>query len=492
LTTDRRLSRYSMPEPPPDSNGAAIPHYYLPSGVSLTQEISILRAHWKVSAIILVSVTLVATVLVKFLPKSYTATTTLIVSSDNKNPLAAQQYPVDGMAAINYVATQTELMLSPINLLPVIDTLKLTEDREFLAGVSVTDPASRRDAVEKNLVNRLQVEQGRGGQLLYVSATSRNPARAADIANAVTDSYLQQDRHRVNDSTGERAQRYSEQLAELRAKVTAAQDKVTAFRQQNGITDLAPTSGSASGDTRETEAQALNNLEQRLLEAQNQRRALESKAAGQQSTADEVLASAQIQQLKTRLNTEESQLAQLNSVLGSQHPKVMELRAQIADTHHALDAEMQTLSNNTATQLTRAKELEDKYTKAVASQRVALLHVRQLQDDGAKLVLELESAQSVYKQALDGYDKIIFASVGNNTNVSVVSRATPPVKATKPNKLKLMLMAIAMGTVIAVALPFGYEILFNRRLRCRDDIERSFGIPVLAEFDSIPALAAPA
>jgi len=421
---------------------------------------------------------------VKFLPKSYTATTTLIVISENKNPLAGQLYPLDPMAVMNYVATQTELMLSPVTLLPVVDRLKLTEDKEFSAGVSVKDPDSRRDAVEKNLFNQLQVDQGRGGQLLYVSASAKDPWRAAEIANAVTDAYLQQQRSRVNDSTGERAQRYSEQLAELRAKVAAAQDKVTAFRQQNGMTDLSVT----TTDTRETEMQALDSLQEKLLEAQNQRRALESKAAGQQSTADEVLASAQIQQLKTRLNTEESELAQMSSTFGSRHPKVVQLRAQIAETRHALDTEMQTLSNNTSTQLTRAKELEEKYVKAVASQRAVALHLRQLQDDGAKFVLELESAQRVYKQALDGYDQIIFASVPNYTNVNIISRATAPIKSTKPNKLKLMLMATLAGLVLAVALPSGYELLFNRRLRCRDDIERGFGIPVLAEFDEVASL----
>lgn len=485
MTTDHQLSRFSLPaEPTPEATAAVIPHYYLPSTISLTQGISMLRAHWRPSVAILLTVTLLAAVFVKILPKSYTATTTLIVNSENKNPLAGQLYPLDPMAVMNYVATQTELMLSPVTLLPVVDRLKLTEDREFSAGVSVKDPDSRRDAVEKNLVNKLQVEQGRGGQLLYVSASAKDPWRAAEIANAVTDAYLEQERRRVNDSTGERAQRYSEQLAELRSKVTAAQDKVTAFRQQNGMTDLAAT----NIDTRETEVQALNSLEQKLLEAQNQRRALESKGAGEQSSADEVLASAQIQQLKTRLNTEESQLAQMSSTFGSRHPKVVQLRAQIAETHHALDTEMQTLSNNTSTQLTRAKELEEKYLKAVANQRAVTLHMRQLQDDGAKFVLELESAQRVYKQALDGYDQIIFASVPNYTNVNVISRATPPIKATKPNKLKLMFFATLVAIVLAVALPSGHELLFNRRLRCRDDIERGFGIPVLAEFDEVASL----
>jgi hypothetical protein len=30
-------------------------------------------------------------------------------------------------------------------------------------------------------------------------------------------------------------------------------------------------------------------------------------------------------------------------------------------------------------------------------------------------------------------------------------------------------------------------MLFNRHLHCRDDIEREFGLPVLMEFDRIPA-----
>jgi hypothetical protein len=33
-------------------------------------------------------------------------------------------------------------------------------------------------------------------------------------------------------------------------------------------------------------------------------------------------------------------------------------------------------------------------------------------------------------------------------------------------------------------LPLLYEMLFDRRLRCRDDLERSLGIPVLAQFES--------
>jgi protein tyrosine kinase modulator len=48
-------------------------------------------------------------------------------------------------------------------------------------------------------------------------------------------------------------------------------------------------------------------------------------------------------------------------------------------------------------------------------------------------------------------------------------------------------MSIVAALGLAVAGPFGYELLLNRRLRCRDDFERHFGIPVLAQFGPIPS-----
>ncbi len=147
---------------------------------------------------------------------------------------------------------------------------------------------------------------------------------------------------------------------------------------------------------------------------------------------------------------------------------------------------MHTLSENVSGELSRAIDLEGKYEAAVAEQRAKVLRLRELQDEGGKLMLELDSAQSVYKRALDGYDQIMFASVGNYTNVSVVSQAMAPVKSDKPNKVKLMMTGIVAGFGLGLVLPLCYELLFNRRLRCRDDIEREFGIPVLAQFGALP------
>jgi succinoglycan biosynthesis transport protein ExoP len=271
-------------------------------------------------------------------------------------------------------------------------------------------------------------------------------------------------------------------LAELRAKATAAQDKVTAFRRLNGLNDIRASST-------DSEAQNLHNLQERLQETQNLRRSLEAKESGEQASADEALASTTVQQLKTLLSNQTSDLAKLSATYGPQHPKVRELNSQIALTRQSLANETHALSENTITGLTRARELEQKYIRAVADEQAKVLALRQAQDEGGKLLLELESAQSVYKHALDGYDQIMFAAVANHTNVGFVSRAVAPIKASKPNKVNLMLMALAAGIGLGLGIPAIYELFFNRRLRCRDDMEREFGIAVLTQLESVPALA---
>jgi uncharacterized protein involved in exopolysaccharide biosynthesis len=459
----------------PEPNLAAIPDLVSQQGLSVAQLSAILRAYWKQIAVISITTVIVGAVIIKFLPKTYTATSTLIVNSDVKDPLAGRDFPAEMIA--NYVSTQIELMTSPIVLQPVIEQLHLMQDKSFTGGSSGS-PDAVREAVQKNLAAAIIVERGTGGELLYVSASSKSAANAADIANAVADNYIDQDRRRLNDPANERARRYTEELAELREKASIAQEKVTAFAKDNGIADL--TSGSGG-----IEVQTLDSLHQHLLDTQNYRRSLE---ANQNPDANSAAATA-VRTTRALLDTQLAQLAQLSSTYGPEHPKVKELNAQIAVTRQTLANETQALSANTQAELAQTKQLEQNYLQAIAEQEAKVLKLRQAQAEGSKLLLELESAKAVYKQALDGFDQIMFQAVANHTNVTVVSRAVPPLRASKPNKLKLLLAVFAAAAGLGVGIPLGYGLLIARRLRCRDDIERDFGIAVLAQLEAVSSLS---
>lgn len=458
------------------------PEHRLPAGLSLLQMYSIARHYWREIAIIAVGISLLMAVVIKLLPKTYTATATLIVNSARENPLPNQQFLNGDLT--DYVATQIELMTSSVVLVPVVDRLNLLHDPEFSGGC-YGPPTVMHECVARNLTAAVSVQPGRGVQLLYVSASAGSPNKAALIANAVAEVYLQLDRQRANDPVEEQAQRSSQELAELQAKVTEAQDKVTQFRQRNGLTDV-------SESANDTEMAALTSLETRLLDAQHQRRALEARREGEVASGDEALASSQITTLRTSLAGMRAQLAQMRSTLGPRHPQVVALEAQIAASEKALNNAVAILSNNVSTDLDRERTLEAQLTQAVAAQRAKVLHLREIQDEGQKLLLELQSAQSVYKQALDGYDQVKFATVHNFANVSLVAHATPPITYSKPKKSQLLLVSILVALGVGLGVTFFYELWIDRRLRCRDDIERGFGIRVLAQFEPISLPTRPA
>ncbi len=450
---------------------APVPLQYTQGGLSTAQVRSILRAHWKASLLTALIFITLSAVIIKLLPKSYAATATVLVNYEANDP--TRQVPAELFAS--YMLTQIELMQSRDVLQSVIAKLGLASDPEFAPKVS-NGLATPNDWAEKNLRSNLDVEQGKGIELLYVTATSKDRDKAAAIANAVVDAYQTRERDRVRDPKSGRAYEYSEQLRELKSKVDVAEANMAEFRQRTGLADVSST------QQNDVETQALTGLEQQLLLAQQQLREAESKGMGDQAVSSTVLQSALIQNLKNQLATQESQLAQLSQTLGPQHPKVLELQSQIAATKRSLGQEVQTFKSGSTADVATAKQVVEKMQKAVDAQRAKLVSVRKLQDEGQKLLLELESAQSVYKRALDGYDQIMFASS------SVVTRAKPPIESTKPPKLALMAGGVFLGLLLAILGPLCYELFFNRRLRCRDDVERVFGLPVLAEFERVPSL----
>ena len=458
-----------------------VPHLEEAPLLSLAQLLSILRARRKIVLILTASLIALSALVIKLLPHAYEATATMIVSFQLKQGEA--EMPVNMLGT--YMATQIDLMQSPEVLLPVVDQLDLIHDEEFSSGYSGSDSAAIRHYAMTILAKHVAILQGQGSQLLYVTATSRNPIKAAKIANAVADEYSSEERQRLKDPADVRAQNYSEQLAELKAKVMAAQQKVTELRQQTGVLTLANDNAAGANDP---DTQTLISLEQQLLVAQNTRRMAESAASlapvlDGGAAGEGGVVPPQIHDLTVEINAKTAQLSELSTTYGPRHPKVIALQSEINQARASLRREAGQF-------LEQSRKTEDQLQHAIDGQRQKILSVRKVQDQGSKLELELESAQSVYKRALDGYDQIVFASLGNATNVGFVSRATAPVEAANSNKIKFLAAALILSLIIGIGAPLSYELFADRRLYCRDDLERHFGIPVLAEFGakSIPNL----
>lgn len=379
-------------------------------GMSLAQIAAILWAYRNLSLLIAATVLLTAFVALSFWPRSYQAVAALMVDFEVNDPLAGREFPTGLLGS--YMATQVELARGSEVLRPVIERLKLAEKKAYAAGYT-GEAAGLIDWVETHVRKKLLVEQGRyGSQIIYITYTASSALEAAQVANAVGDVYKEQQYRRLTGPASARAKRYTEQLADLKSKVTLAQEEFASFRQRSGLIDA---------DAR----------------------------------ADVDMRSTLIESLKTQLSALNLRMGELRPTLGARHPQVLELQSQLAVTRQALSSELRAYSGKASSELS-----------------------------GAKYQLELQSAQAVYARALDGYDQVMFASTGGYSNVDFVSRATPPPKASKPKVMVLLVLAGLFGGGLGLALPLLYELL-HRRVRCRDDVERDHGIPVLAELGPI-------
>ena len=452
-----------------------IPLNFVYPTLSLLQIFSIVRAYWKLTAAIVFAVVAITAGAIAVWPRTYTAGVTLMVNYAVNDPLNGKELPLGQLAT--YIATQIELMQTPEDLLAVVDRLHLTENSDYTRGYSGANGTLREWAAE-NVRKAMGIYQGfQGSQLIHITFSARTATEAANVANALADVYKEQDILRSATPPGERAQRYATQLSELKGKVDEAQRNVTAFHQRNGLLE-------ESGKTN-VDVALLSTLEDRLVEAQNSRRAAEARASGDQSVSDQALASPEVQSLKTLLASEDLRLAQLNANFMPGYKDIVDLEVQRDATRQSLSSALKRYSANAAGSLAVASRLEQSLSQAVAEQRTRVLEYGQLHDEAAKYLLELDSAQTVYKRALEGYDQIMFAAGGHYNNVAVVSRATAPVSASKPR----LIVGLALGGMAALLFGLGVPLLYeflHRRVRCRDDLERHHGIPVLMEFGPLP------
>ena len=443
--------------------------------ISVQQIVTILRAYWKISAGLFIVIVTLAVIVVLNMPKTYAAVATLMVNFKSQSALAAQEYSDSG----SYLSTQMELIQSDSVLDDAITRISLTQVPEFVRGNSGGD-AMLNDWVAAKLRQNLEIGSGRyGSQLIYITANASNANLAADIANAVVDSFLERQHTGAFSSSNERAARYTQELDALKRKVELAQRNVTTFRSKVGTVDL---------DSRsDLDRNLLQTLENRLMESRNALTSSQARMSSKQELTTSMLTSTAITGLRDESNKLAARMAQLRAEYGPNHPEVLAVQSQIDANQAALANAKSTIQSANSSDLTVTSSEVAALEKAVAAQRSKVMQASQYRDQAAKHQLELESAQSVYRKALDGYDQEYFAAKdGQASRISVVSRARTPVKHTKGKTLKLLLLGVGGGGFLALLLPFALE-LPRRRIRCRDDLERDMKVPVLIELPSFPA-----
>src|SRR5579862_9476351 len=245
------------------------------------------------------------------------------------------------------VASQIQLILSRDLARDIIDKLKLGERPEFdpvLRGPSMVrtllsfvglgrDPVSMtpEERVLKSFQERLVAYQAEKSRVIVIEFESEDPELAAQAANAIAQQYLVLQRAARQAQTRSAAQWLAGEIETLRAKVAEAEAKIEQQRSKFGLF--------VGANNVTISTQQLGEFNTQLAAARAQKADAEARArairdaltAGGPIEVSDVTNSELIRRLSEQRVTLQAQLAEQSSTLLDGHPRIKELKAQIAD-----------------------------------------------------------------------------------------------------------------------------------------------------------------
>ncbi|AKJ27908.1 chain length determinant protein EpsF [Caldimonas brevitalea] len=440
--------------------------------MSLGQFFSILLARWKVALAVFLVVVGGATGAVFMLDKEYTATATVLVDVRSPDPVAGMILP----GTPNYLLTQLEIVRSERVAQRVVRNLRLAENpqtveqwREATGGTG----SSVESWLAKALLRKLEVKPSGDSNVLSVNYQSVDPKFSALLTNAFVQAYIDTNL----DLRVEPAKQYSSffdtRAKELRAQLEGAQARLSAYQKEHGLV--------ATDERLDIESARLQELSSQLVAIQALAADTSSRQNQAKTSASEtpdVLQNPLIASLKGDLDRQEVKLQELSARYGNSHPQVIEAQASINALRGRIEGETRRVTGgvSVSNNINRLREAEVR--AALDAQRELLLKMRERRDEAMVLVKDVENAQRAYDAVLARLNQTSLESHTNTTNASVLSPAVEPAAPSSPKVMLIMMMALAVGSVLAVAASFLLELL-DRRARSYEDVVQLLGLPVL-------------
>ncbi|WP_407154468.1 GumC family protein [Bradyrhizobium sp. STM 3557] len=260
------------------------------------------------------------------------------------------------------VASQVQLVLSRDLAREIIKKNKLAELPEFdpvLRGISqlkslaallgvVRDPLSMtpEERVMDAYYERLTVYAVDKSRVIVVEFQSQDPDLAAQVANSIADGYLVLQQNARQAQAKSASNWLAGEIENLRKKVAEAESRAEDFRSKSSLfvgTNNTTLSNQQMGEINTQ----LNNARALKSDAETKARLIrEMIQGGQPIEASEVLNSELMRRLWEQRVTLRAQLAEQSSTLLDNHPRIKELKAQLADLERQIRDEAGKISRS--------------------------------------------------------------------------------------------------------------------------------------------------
>jgi len=470
-------------------------------GYAAKRLLRVWRRHLGLFLAIFVVVALVGGGVVYTLKPSYTATATVVLTTQSADPLAPLgQQPTD-VVEDDRPATEAAMLMSRdvaaavLQQFPPPPAAPGFAVRSWLCdkGVSLLcrkavhqTPESRQNSEISAFLSKLVVAPEMRSRVLDVSVTANDGQRAAQLADAVVTNYQALALAQQSSDVDRVASWLDARTQQLRQRWLDAVNKANEFDVAQGLTNTG--NGDATDPLVDSQiaetAVNLSAAQARLAAAQARADALnEGRDPGAMIDASQqpiVVAST------TELAQLESAREQQTAEFGRNFPGVRELNRQIASTRASLREATGAALGNIRANLVAARAEVSQLSAYLDKLRAEAGRESAPQAEYRSLSQEAQSAQTVYETFLDHSKEVVDRAALLEPPIDFVSHAAVPAAPTFPNYGKLLAGVVIVALILALAvillidyLSVGFEDV--------DDLRGSVQLPLLS---AIPIVSA--
>ena len=441
--------------------------------VPLSHYLWILKRHkWRILTLVVVCVAATAVVSSRLTP-IYESTSTIDI--DRQAPPAVVGQDAARMApndADQFLATQIKIIQSDSVLRPVALKFRLTATETDPTGQTRL-PTSRAQNAPVTLKN-LKVTRPPNTYLLLINYRSPDPELAADVANGISDSYIQHAYDVRFRATSGLSAFMEKQIEELRAKMELSSAALARFERDLSVINPEEKTSILSSrllqlNTEFTSAQA---------DRVRKQAAYNSVKSGSLEAAQASTQGEQLRRLADRVDEAREKFSVVKAQYGANHPEYKKAGIQLAELERQFDALKSNVGQRVNLENQEAVNREGMLKDVVAQTKTEFDHINARSFEYKSLKQEAESDKGLYQELVLKIKEAGINSSFQNSSIRLSDAARPSLKPVFPNIPLNTTLAFLFSTLLAVGAAVMADVLDNT-VRDPDQIQKGLKTEVI-------------
>jgi succinoglycan biosynthesis transport protein ExoP len=376
-----------------------------------------------------------------------------------------------------FLTTQVELIKSDSVLRPVAQRLKM-------GALETGKPtkASARAAEAPIAFGGLRITRPPKTFILRISYRSSDPEFAAEVANAVAESYKQHMFEIRYQASADLTTFMSKQLEELRAKMELSSAALNRFERETNV--VSP-------------EEKTNILSSRLLQLNTEYTSAQADRIRKQAAQDSVKGGSfealevstqgdQIRLFVQRVADEREKFASVKAQYGPNHPEFKKASAHLSDVERQLDAMKANVAQRVEVEYRDAANREEMLKQARDETKDDYDHINAHSFEYAALKRDADADKTLYDELTRKIKEAGINASFQNSSIRIADPARPALSPVFPNTRSNVMLAFLSASLLGIGAIFVSEAL-DHTLRDPDQIQRQLHTEVLGSLPVVKA-----